>query len=580
VTGAGWNERFVHNFGGGCGAGYQQGNSGIGAVLDNRELSQGYSVMSASLTVLGTACNDVLSAETVSMLKEHAIETLGRPPVWTLGEGGSGGSIQQQMIAQNYPGLLDGLMPGASFPDSAQAKNPDCRLLQAYFGTPDGSTLTDAEMAAITGLTNGPQGCISNGIGADVINATEGCDESAVPPAQIFDPVSNPTGIRCTIWDSMVNVYGRDPATGYARRTLDNVGVQYGLEALQAGEISVGQFLDLNEGIGGFDDNGIARAQRSVADPQALATAYRTGRVNSTAGGMSQVPIVDLRNYQDDENTNVHQYIATYETRQRLLQTNGTFANQVMLRAQGGPNVGDMNDFGLDLAGRWLDAIEADTSGASLAQKVIANKPADGVDACWIGGQRFVGVAQIGDSNVCETTYPPHSLPEYRAGKQLGSLVLKCQLRPTDTTDYPPMGPAQTARLASIFPDGVCDWSKPGVEEQALSDTWISFGPDHRVKDRKRKVRLEANPRKPRAGRKVTLTATLKPCPATMWQRIQFERKGGGRWHSLETGLSTGSKCTAKARTKARDEKIKVRASVKATEGFAGAHSKQLKLGR
>ncbi len=66
---------------------------------------------------------------------------------------GSGGSIQQQMLAQNYPGLLDGLMPAASFPDSAQAKNPDCRLLQAYFATPVGAALTNAEMAAITGLT-------------------------------------------------------------------------------------------------------------------------------------------------------------------------------------------------------------------------------------------------------------------------------------------------------------------------------------------------------------------------------------------------------------------------------------------
>ena len=70
--------------------------------------------------MLGTACNDVLSAETASMVKEHVIESLGTPPAWTIGEGGSGGSIQQQMIGQNYPGLLDGLMPAASFPDSAQ----------------------------------------------------------------------------------------------------------------------------------------------------------------------------------------------------------------------------------------------------------------------------------------------------------------------------------------------------------------------------------------------------------------------------------------------------------------------------
>ena len=52
--------------------------------------------MSSSLTVLGTACNDVLSAETVEMTKEHVIESLGRAPVWTLGEGGSGGSSRRR----------------------------------------------------------------------------------------------------------------------------------------------------------------------------------------------------------------------------------------------------------------------------------------------------------------------------------------------------------------------------------------------------------------------------------------------------------------------------------------------------
>ena len=85
-------------------------------MLDDRQLSRGYSTMSSSLTVLGTACNDVLSAETVSMVKEHVIESLGEAPAWTIGEGGSGGSLQAQMIGQNYPKLLDGLLPSASSP--------------------------------------------------------------------------------------------------------------------------------------------------------------------------------------------------------------------------------------------------------------------------------------------------------------------------------------------------------------------------------------------------------------------------------------------------------------------------------
>ena len=60
-----------------------------------------------------------------------------------------------------------------------------------------------------------------------------------VPVAQRYDPVTNPTGVRCTVYDHTANVYGRDPATGFARRPLDNVGIQYGLKLVNNGQISV-----------------------------------------------------------------------------------------------------------------------------------------------------------------------------------------------------------------------------------------------------------------------------------------------------------------------------------------------------
>src|SRR3954452_19252056 len=88
-AGAGWNGRLIFSFGGGCSSGYQQGDITLGSVLDIHQLSQGYAVASSSLNVFQTACNDVLSAETVSMVKERVIEALGRPPAWTIGEGGS-----------------------------------------------------------------------------------------------------------------------------------------------------------------------------------------------------------------------------------------------------------------------------------------------------------------------------------------------------------------------------------------------------------------------------------------------------------------------------------------------------------
>ena len=32
-------------------------------------------------------------------------------------------------------------------------------------------------------------------------------------------------------------------------------------------------------------------------------------------------------------------------------------------------------------------------------------------------------------------------------------------------------------RLQAIFPDGVCDWSQPGVSQSGLRGTWLTFGP-------------------------------------------------------------------------------------------------------
>ena len=63
--------------------------------------------------------------------------------------------------------------------------------------------------------------------------------------------------------DINVNVFGVDPDTGFARRPLDNVGIQYGLAALNAGVIDVDQFLDLNEHIGGYDIDGNIVAARA-----------------------------------------------------------------------------------------------------------------------------------------------------------------------------------------------------------------------------------------------------------------------------------------------------------------------------
>jgi hypothetical protein len=54
---------------------------------------------------------------------------------------------------------------------------------------------------------------------------------------QLADQSARPKGLRCDFFDNEINVLGRDPNTGLARRPIDNVGVQYGFTAFNNGKI-------------------------------------------------------------------------------------------------------------------------------------------------------------------------------------------------------------------------------------------------------------------------------------------------------------------------------------------------------
>ncbi len=71
----------------------------------------------------------------------------------------------------------------------------------------------------------------------------------SVPAQLIYDPARNPGGLRCDYYSNLKNVLG-------ARRPLDNVGVQYGLAAYNAGALDAEHFPALNEAVGGFDEDG------------------------------------------------------------------------------------------------------------------------------------------------------------------------------------------------------------------------------------------------------------------------------------------------------------------------------------
>jgi hypothetical protein len=317
-----------------------------------------------------------------------------------------------------------------------------------------------------------PNGAVTDSAGCDV----------GIPPALIYDPVTNRGGARCTWHDNLINVFGRDPATGFARRSLDNVGVQYGLKAFNAGRIDAEQFLDLNARVGGYDIDGNIVAAREVADRKALRIAYRTGRVDSGAGGLADLPIIHFRPWRDDIG-DVHDAVRSLSFRARLVATNGNADNHVnLVSANVGTGAGRLDAIevmSIRLVDQWVGNVADDTDGGSAAARVARNKPAGLVDACFtVTGER------ITDQAVCAKMYPVHGNPRLAAGEPLAQDVLKCSLKRVDARDYArPLTADQLVRLEAIFPEGVCDYSRRGVNQVPLAGTWLSYPLPERFQD-------------------------------------------------------------------------------------------------
>ncbi|WP_353070316.1 DUF6351 family protein [Tunturibacter empetritectus] len=483
---AGWNGRLVFHFAGGCGGGYHQGRTfdGVNPLF----VSFGYADVVTSLNVLQNNCNDVISAETAEMVKEHFIKSYG-VPVHTIGFGGSGGSIQQHLIAQDYPGVLDGIIPIASFPDAATILPGvvDCSLL-AHFFDHSSHAWSDEKKTAVSGFatwgscTNPNDSWIQQGFSPKLVGAAA-CNE-ALPADLVYDPVKHPKGARCDYYDNALNVFGTDPATHLARRALDNVGVQYGLAALNKGTISADEFFELNAGIGGFNADGNVVSQRTTADPGALHLAYSTGRVDTGHGGLGSIPIIDVRQYTDTQ-PDIHDEYRSFATRARLIAANGSAENQVImtiplaLRPTANPSA-SFAGVGVTLVPKmdqWLDALSKDTSQRNLIDKIAAARPADITDACWSDeGEKIVEKRTYEGDGRCNRLYPPHGDPRIAAGEPLREDILKCTLKPIDPKDYVrPFTHGEMARLESIFPLGVCDYSVPGVGQSPLKGVWQKY---------------------------------------------------------------------------------------------------------
>src|SRR5712671_1657683 len=479
-----WNKRLIYTFGGGCIGGWYRQGSSTGGVTDNFMLSNGYALASSTLNVFGNNCNDLIASETMMMVRERFIEAYG-VPAHTQGWGCSGGSYAQHQIGDNYPGLLEGIIPGCSFPEVGFATInfiTDAWLLDNYFTARQAAMgWTDEQKRQVTGFLQYAT-APNIEIGAHRIDpkpATTSC--ASVPLALRYDPATNPMGVRCTVYDHTVNVYGKDPATGFARRPLDNVGIQYGLKLVNDGTISAEQFVDLNEKIGGFNADATIVPQRAVADLIAARAAYQTGRLTNGGGGLAEMPIIDFRDYNDVlPGGDIHVRYHSFSMRKRLEKANGRSDNQVMWvndnRFGLYSNANPLLQSAILKMDRWITAIKADKRHIRQIDKVVQNKPADLQEGCYTKDPTpvFIAQHQVRGPSTCHDLYPSNSFPREVAGADIAADIIKCHTKQLKQSDYAVSFTAtQWARLQAAFPSGVCDWSKPGYEQQDPLGTWL-----------------------------------------------------------------------------------------------------------
>jgi len=518
----GWNGRLLFSFGGGSGIGHHQGtmtnnfaSSGPGGA-DTNSLGKGYATATSGMLAYMVSGNDTLVAETTMMIKEYFSKHYG-VPVFTIGSGGSGGSMLQHLMVQNYPGILDAVMTTASFPCGLDLTwvHMDPALLLHYFeGFPGGSLpelfpasaatakveWTEEQKVLVSGYYMKKHGLSwSDGNSSQYLQGGTNPVTAFWPgsmsgwmaniPEDVYNADSNPTGIRATHFDAQKAMFGVDPKTGFAYQAWSNVGQQYGLVALNNGKITPSQFLDLNENIGGFDKDGYFQKERTKGDDQGILNAYKTGR--KFMGYGVHLPIFDLRGYSDQSSMgDTHLRYHSFQTKIRLIHANGTDANRVMwtqgMQMGGAPGGGgsksskpSADELGLQYIDQWLVNIANDKSNDAYAKKVIKDKPAEFVDGYFDKDDNFVAdPASLDPNTPTNKLFPFNGDTVIASGSPLEEEASACALKAPQKSDYKvTFTDEEWERLNKIFKDGVCDYTKPGIHQDVKPTPWLSYGP-------------------------------------------------------------------------------------------------------
>jgi hypothetical protein len=308
--------------------------------------------------------------------------------------------------------------------------------------------------------------------------------------------------VEWTHWADLVNIYGTD-GTGFARSPGDNVGVQYGLQALRDGVITPAEFLDINAKVGSwkeanqmvvegypfagsfslanFDpwsarnmnlspDGGVTPAPRRSGNLDAIAAAYNSGM---RFDGHIDIPVIDWRHYLEHQ-LDMHHSYQSFATRRRLEIARGNHDNQVIWFTDARPAapVFDQTPEAFAVIDQWMANLRAHPELG-----VAGNKPPLAVDRCFAtngiqiaaGDGVWNGVLDGAPPGACTSQFPLFSNSRRVAGGPTEGGIFKCALQSVDdaiaTGVYGAWVPSpdEHTRLLEIFPTGVCDWNQGDV---------------------------------------------------------------------------------------------------------------------
>ena len=138
---------------------------------------------------------------------------------------------------------------------------------------------------------------------------------------------------------------------------------------------------------------------------------------------------------------------------------------------------------GREVFDRWVAAYKDDTSSDPQRVKVLRAKPADAVDGCFDKATParfiaeplpFTSEADVEVQRALPGVFQPAQGSRRTARREYHQMPAeggRCEGLPCDVH----AGRNERAS-APIFPGGVCDWSKPGVNQTPVV-TWASLGP-------------------------------------------------------------------------------------------------------